>query len=242
MFESYALPPTPALRSYGGPLLTAVVLHAAALAATLVLAAREPPEPLEREGAMVAFFQPPPPPPPPPAARRSAATSKPRAKRVTPLARPVLAAPVEPVVEPEPPPSEAAADEAAPEDAVGGTEGGVAGGVAGGTVGGVVGQPLEGAGSVKAKNVPLFVIQRDLLRQTAPRLSEVFKRTHLGGPTVTGAYRVCVGIDGHVYDVQTVKSVPGADEDIARGIREGWQYKAQQVPVCFLYSIPITIR
>ena len=36
-------------------------------------------------------------------------------------------------------------------------------------------------------------------------------------------------------------SVPGADEDIIRGIKEGWEYRPQQVPVCFLYNIPIRI-
>jgi hypothetical protein len=32
------------------------------------------------------------------------------------------------------------------------------------------------------------------------------------------------------------------DEDIINGIREGWMYKPQQVPVCFLYNIPIVIQ
>jgi protein TonB len=51
-----------------------------------------------------------------------------------------------------------------------------------------------------------------------------------------------VATDGHVYEVTPIKSVPGADEDIIQGIREGWLYKPQQVPVCFLYNIPITIQ
>jgi len=106
-------------------------------------------------------------------------------------------------------------------------------------VGGVVGSTGTAA-PVKPKNVPAFKIQADAISQPSPRLSEVFKQAHRS-QTVTGMYKVCVGIDGHVFEVVAVKSVPGADEDIISGIREGWVYKPQQVPVCFLYNMPITI-
>ncbi|WNG32711.1 hypothetical protein F0U60_03225 [Archangium minus] len=95
---------------------------------------------------------------------------------------------------------------------------------------------------MKPKNVPPFVIQRDVVRQTKPRLSEVFKQSHRNMGTVTGMYRICVSTDGNVYEVTPVKSVPGADEDIIAGIKDGWQYKPQKVPVCFLYNMPITIQ
>ncbi|NTX52411.1 PaxA, partial [Myxococcus llanfairpwllgwyngyllgogerychwyrndrobwllllantysiliogogogochensis] len=94
---------------------------------------------------------------------------------------------------------------------------------------------------VKPKNVPPFVIQRDVVRQTSPRLSEVFKQSHRG-QTLQGIYKVCVSTSGSVYEVTPVKSVPGADEDIIQGLKAGWEYKPQKVPVCFLYNIPITIQ
>ena len=109
------------------------------------------------------------------------------------------------------------------------------GGVIGGAVGGVVGAPL------KPKNVPAFVVQRDMLQQTQPNLPEVFKQAHRG-QALAGSYRVCVGTDGHVYEVDIVKSVPGADEAIVTCVRESWLYKPQAVPVCFLYNMPITIQ
>jgi protein TonB len=110
-------------------------------------------------------------------------------------------------------------------------------------VGGQLGGTLGGTGEVvKPKNVPPFVIQRDVVRQTPPRLSEVFKQSHRGQGTLTGLYRICVSTEGNVYEVTAVKSVPGADSDIISGIRDGWQYKPQKVPVCFLYNIPITIQ
>ena len=54
-------------------------------------------------------------------------------------------------------------------------------------------------------------------------------------------YRVCVAQNGHVYEVTPTKAVPGADQDIIDQIRENWLYKPQQVPVCCLYNMVITI-
>ena len=112
----------------------------------------------------------------------------------------------------------------------------------GGVVGGMVGSTGEVAPPVKPKNVPPFVIQRDVVRQVSPKLSEVFKQAHRNSGTMLGMYKICVGTDGKVYDVVAVKAVPGADEDIISGIKDGWEYKPQKVPVCFLYNIPITIQ
>jgi protein TonB len=81
-----------------------------------------------------------------------------------------------------------------------------------------------------------------VVRQSPPRLSEVFKQSHRNAGTLNGMYRICVSTTGEVYEVTAVKPVPGADEDIISGIKEGWLYKPQKVPVCFLYNIPITIQ
>jgi protein TonB len=134
------------------------------------------------------------------------------------------------------------------DDANDGVEGGVTGGVAGGVVGGMVGS-TGGGGSIepkpveraKPKNVPAFAIAKDLLRQVAPRMSEVFHESHRG-QTVTGLYKVCVDLDGSVYEVTPVKAIDGANDEIVDGIKTGWLYKPQQVPVCFLYNMVVRIE
>jgi protein TonB len=93
----------------------------------------------------------------------------------------------------------------------------------------------------KAKNVPPFVIARDMLRQDPPRMSDVFKQSHRG-QTVSGLYKVCVDTDGHVYEVTPVKPVEGANDEIVDGIKADWLYKPQQVPVCFLYNMVVSVQ
>ena len=131
---------------------------------------------------------------------------------------------------------------------VGGVEGGVQGGVVGGVVGGQVGG-TGGGGSMtptpperpKAKNVPPFVIARDMIRQAQPRMSEMFKAAHRG-QSVNGMYKVCVDTDGKVYEVVPVKAIDGANDEIIEGIKADWLYKPQQVPVCFLYNMIVTVQ
>jgi protein TonB len=137
----------------------------------------------------------------------------------------------------------------------GGVQGGVVGGVVGGQVGGAVGGTVGGTGGggaepppppppppdrPKPKNVPPFVIARDQLEHPNPRMSEVFKQSHRG-QTVSGMYKVCIGQDGHVFEVTPVKAIPGADDEIIGTIREEWLYKEQSVPVCFMYAFNISI-
>lgn len=182
----------------------------------------------------------PPPLPPPPAPRASAPKHAARIEPARPIPVPTRVPEVvnkAPPPEPKAPPAEpSTAQEPAPEGVPGGTEGGVPGGVVGGLVGGD-----SALARAKPKNVPAFVIQRDMLQQTPLRLPEVFKQAHRG-ERFTGMYKVCVGGDGHVYEVGVVKSVPGADDAIVAGIQEGWLYKPQQVPVCFLYNMPISVQ
>ena len=178
-----------------------------------------------------------PPPPPPPAGKRRTPKHKPVPTHVARIEIP-RAAPQK--VAPDDPP-EADDDE--------GVEGGVEGGVVGGVVGGVLGGTVGGTGGggaapppepPKAKNVPPFVIARDAIQSPMPRMTEIFRESHRGQQT-GGLYKVCVGTDGHVYDVAVVKSVAGADEQIAETLREEWLYKPQPVPVCFLYNFQIRI-
>ncbi len=241
MFDQFSTRPRKGFENY-----TAVSLcvHAGLICFVVGLAAIRARMPVQKE-VVVSFLGPgktpgAPPPPPPPAGKKHTTPKRKIAK--TEIPKPTLMAPKidppESVKEPE------VEDEA--------VEGGVEGGVAGGVVGGVVGGQLGSTGGggeapppvdkPKPKNVPPFVIQRDVLQQTPIHLSEVFKNSHRSSGVMTGMYKVCVGTDGHVYEVEAVKSVPGADEDIIDGMKEGWLYKPQQVPVCFLYNVPIDIH
>jgi protein TonB len=233
------------------PLLRYVVFAAVAHALVLALLLRvRAEEHRHRDLAVVFRAISTPPAPPPPAPARAIAHKAVVGKKIE-RPRPVVIKPPEPKPlpkpepKPEPVPEVAQTPEPTPATSAtaasgpvvaGAQTGGVQGGVAGGEVGGKVGAPP------KPKNVAAFVIQRDVIEQPAPRLSEVFKQAHRGQGTVVGMYKVCVGTDGHVFDVIAVKSVPGADSDIIEGIKEGWVYKPQQVPVCFLYNTPITIQ
>jgi protein TonB len=85
------------------------------------------------------------------------------------------------------------------------------------------------------------VIAKDMIRQSPPRMSEVFKQSHRG-QTVNGMYKVCVDTDGSVYEVTPVKAIDGATEQIVEGIKADWLYRAQQVPVCFLYNMVVTVQ
>jgi protein TonB len=234
------------------PRYTAVSIgvHGVLVALFLLAATLRSKEP-EKKEVEVSFIGPgkgkgqPPPPPPPPAAKKHT---------VTPRRKPILAK-VEiprPLLEPpkvvEPPPRDEPEEEDDDEGEVSGVEGGVVGGVQGGVVGGQVGG-TGGGGTLaptpperpKAKNVPPFVIARDMIRQAPPRMSEMFKAGHRG-QQVTGMYRVCVDTDGKVYEVIPVKVIDGANEEIIDGIKADWLYKPQQVPVCFLYNMVVTVQ
>ncbi len=217
-----------------------VVLHLGVLGLVLKL---DSPSARKNEPLALTFYKPPPPPPPvarPPPPPPAAKTPRPNPVKVEPVHKVEIPTSMPRPQEVAHAPQAAEPSEIEAPAAAGGVEGGTEGGVAGGTVGGLV-SPDAPAAPAKPKNVPAFVIQRDMLQQTPLRLPEVFKQAHRGAQ-LTGMYKVCVGIDGRVYEVGVVKSVPGADEAIVAGIREGWLYKAQQVPVCFLYNMPISVQ
>jgi protein TonB len=216
------------------------LFHVGALALVLWISTR--PHVEKEKGVAVKFMLPPPPPPPPLPLALKRAT---RVERVQHARRPETIVQPREVPKRRPPEAEPEEENEEQEGGVeGGVQGGAVAGVAGGVLGGVVGGMVGGTAheAPKPKNVLPFVIQRDVLDQPQPRLSEVFKESHKNSGPISGMYRVCVGRDGHVFEVTPVKPIPGADEDIILGIREGWLYKPQQVPVCFLYNIPIILR
>ena len=261
MFETHAAPTGLARRM---PLSTALSVgaHGLLIVLVMVLSAVKAKTDAEKE-IKVAFVGPgrgnqPPPPPPPPAAKKRTSPKRPKVetpKRNIEIAKitevPKLEAPQ--MVE-EPPKVEIEeaddGDDGVEGGVEGGVKGGVVGGVLGGVVGGVVGGTLGGTGGggtsppvrPKAKNVPEFVVKRSAIRQPSPRLSEVFKQANRGKLGIGGMYKVCVDLDGKVYEVTPIKGVPGADESIIDGIKDYWLFQPQQVPVCFLYNMQITVQ
>jgi periplasmic protein TonB len=256
MFEQHASGKNRKLPRYTA---ISIAAHAAIIALFLVFASYKGRQ-VEKKEVEISFIGPgkgkgaPPPPPPPPAGAKHATPQRHKmlAKREIPkvLEQPkAIQAPQPKEEPPPPPPSEEEDDDDSPYDGVvGGVEGGVQGGVVGGVVGGVTGG-TGGGGSMqptaperpKAKNVPPFVIAKDMLRQSPPRMSEVFKRSHRA-QTVNGMYRVCVGTDGAVYEVTPVKAIEGATDEIVEGIKADWLYRPQPVPVCFLYNMVVTVQ
>jgi protein TonB len=233
MFAQYT---TQEPRKLYGYAAFSIAAHALVIGALIILAGKKATEKLAQmqEVAFIHAKAAPPPPPPPPAKHTSTV------KKTQIIPTKVEPKPIE--VPKEIPKEEPPAKEE-PEDKgeEGGVEGGVPGGVKGGVVGGVVGSDGDAAAPPKPKNVPAFKMQAEIVAQPKPRLSEVFKQSHRNSGPISGLYKVCVGMDGHVYEVATLKPVPGADEDIVSTIKEGWLYKPQQVPVCFLYNMQITI-
>jgi protein TonB len=242
MFEQYTVRQP---RRIGAYALASLVLHAVVIAALIVFAGQKVKEKLKvQEVSFVHAAKAPgaPPPPPPPPAKKSVVkkTTQVIPTHVDP--KPIEVPKEIPKEEPKPKEEPAAEDEGEEGGVEGGQKGGVPGGVVGGQVGGVVGATGQAAPPPPPKNVPAFKTQQDALQTPLPRLSEVFKQSHRGQANVMGMYKVCVAQDGHVYDVVTVKGVPGADDDIIQNFKSGWLYKPQQVPVCFLYNMAITIQ
>jgi len=261
MFETHAAPTGFARRM---PFSTAfsVGAHGLLVAMFVVLGAVKARQAADKE-VNVNFVGPgkgaKPPPPPPPAAKKRTSVKRVKLetpKRVIEIPKTVVLAKLEPpkVIE-EPPkeePEEAddGDDEGVEGGVEGGVKGGVAGGVVGGTVGGVIGGTLGGTGGggtappprPKARNVPEFVVKKSVIRQPMPRLSEMFKASNRGKTGIGGLYKVCVDLDGKVYEVIVVKGVPGADDSIIDGIKDYWLFQPQTTPICFLYNMQITVQ
>ncbi len=73
---------------------------------------------------------------------------------------------------------------------------------------------------------------------------EVFTRYIDGGFGLLGGEVAFIATTLIVIDVTLAALfwAWGADDDIIQGLKGGWEYKPQKVPVCFLYNIPITIQ
>lgn len=122
-----------------------------------------------------------------------------------------------------------------------GVEGGVEGGVAGGVVGGAVGAPPpKQEEPKKAVLKPAFLLKSQKTGGQDPHLPEVIKAQRKG-QTVQGTYKICIDLSGQVREVNTVSSIPGADENVISALRS-WTFKPQPIPVCTMWVIQFIVE
>lgn len=173
----------------------------------------------------VNFINAAPPPPPPPAPPKG--SNKPKPKVPKPVVQPqdVPKDIVQPKDKEEP-----EEDKGSDEGVEGGVEGGVPGGVAGGVPGGAPAPPPPAP--VKPKIVPAFKIEGEKLSGEMPHLPDVIKAQRRGS-TVMGTYKICIESSGQVSSVTPISSIPGGDASVI-GAVQGWRFKPQPVPVCFI--------
>jgi hypothetical protein len=61
------------------------------------------------------------------------------------------------------------------------------------------------------------------------------------GTEVIGEYKVCVGLDGRVFEVTPLHSIPGGDEAIMEQIRSGWTYQPMPAKFCIKSQVRFRI-
>lgn len=188
------------------------------------------------------FFSAPPPPPPPPPPKKKSSTEH----KVTPVEHKILnPTQVNPIIQPKQEEKKEEPDDS--DDGVeggeeGGVKGGVVGGVKGGVVGGVLGGVPGGTGTGPApKLVPQFTLLRDQISHPQPSSPDWFRNQH-PHQTLSGTYKVCIDNSGHISSVSIMNAIGGIDENIISQIKQGWVYKPQAMPLCFVSTIKLMIQ
>ena len=180
-------------------------------------------------------------PPPPPPARKKREQPKPKPV-VQPTLQQVKQALVQPKVKEEEPEPDKEEDP--------GVEGGVEGGVPGGVVGGVLGGekdtrpvPTPTPAPVAPKVVPPTVLETQKISGAIPPLPPTVKDaafSALGNQPgmLTAIFKVCIGGDGNMSQVNLIKSsgAPALDEFIKSNLRT-WRYRPYMIngkatPIC----------
>ena len=223
-------------RSLTTPL--SVLLHAAGLAAVILVPLLGPAELPEASPAVRAFFAeplaiaPPPPPPPPPAKAAPVAKAVPR-----PSAPTSFTAPVE---TPETVPMDGGLDLGLGIE--GGVPGGVEGGVEGGVVGGVIGGlPAVAAPAVAPVRVGGEVKEPRKLKHVAPEYPWLALQARVRGVVIL---EVQISPQGRVTHAEVVRSVPLLDQAALHAVRQ-WVYTPtllRGVPVPILMHVTVTFN
>ena len=73
-----------------------------------------------------------------------------------------------------------------------------------------------------------------------PKLPKSFLEKQ-GPSTVQGVYKVCVGTDGAVAEVQPTTPIPGADEAVIEQIMSTWRFKPTNFKFCYRHAFTFAI-
>jgi protein TonB len=244
---SHSIPPEPGVRSL--PLsvpsarpasnaftgVVSVLLHAAALAAILVVPLLSDDPLPDRSGEVQAFFASPielaplPPPPPPSAAPRVA-------RAPGPVSAGGFVAPVEVPTEIVP---EAILDLGLDGGLASGVEGGVPGGVVGGIVGGLPDAPPPPP--AEPVRVGLDVKEPRRLKEVPPVYPSIAAQSGLEGVVVL---ECIIDPRGRVQDVKVVRGLPLLDDAAVEAVRQ-WVYTptlVNGVPTSVIMTVRVTFR
>jgi protein TonB len=225
------------------PLLTgavSIVLHAAALAAIVVVPLLGVGSLPDSTGQVKAFFAPPlelapPPPPPPPPANVARATP-----RTPPTAAqtPAFSVPVEA-------PAPLAPDEAIDLGFEGGVPGGVEGGVPGGVVGGVVGALPEAPPPppVKPLRAGVHIAEPRKVKDVPPVYPMTAVVARLEGVVVV---ECLLDVRGRVQEARVLRGVPLLEEAALDAVRQ-WAYtptlmNGEPVPVILTVTVRFQLK
>ncbi len=212
---------------------------------------------------------PPPPPPPPPAGGGSGSATKlkatPRIKIDKPNQPSQIVQPttmieqpkpkIEPKLEKEHEPKEPESNEPEKKAEPGGVAGGVAGGVKGGEVGGQIGGQIGGQKggviggqlggvmpALKPKNVAHEPSMDAIFRPDIHLPAIVLSQHKAAGDTnLNFAAKLCLSVEGTISKVSVMQGIPGADEAIV-SVLQTWKYKPQAIPICFPFTLKVTIE
>ena len=216
--------------------LASALLHAASLAAIVVIPLLTEDRLPDRSGQVQAFFAepielaPPPPPPPPPSAARAVV------RAAKPVSAGGIVAPVEVPTEIVP---EAALDLGPEGGLAGGVEGGVPGGVVGGIVGGLPdAPPPPPTGPVR---VGLDVKEPRKVKGPPPVYPALAAQ---GGIEGTVVLECVVDPRGRVVDVKVVRGMPLLDEAAIEAVRQ-WAYTPTLVngePTSVIMTVRVNFR
>lgn len=198
-----------------------IAVHAAGVAAIVVIPLLVTQNMPEAAGGVRAFLVEPsmaaPAPPPPPPAPRNAAAPK-----VAPVPVPdagKFVAPVEVPTEITPEASDLGLDGGVPGGVVGGVEGGVPGGVVGGIVGGLPDAPPP-APAVKPVRVGGFIKEPKRTHYVAPEYPQIAVSARLQGVVIIEA---TIDARGKVVDAKILRGLPMLDEAALSAVRQ-WVY------------------
>lgn len=93
---------------------------------------------------------------------------------------------------------------------------------------------------IKPKIVPAGLIQSNKISGDDPQLPNIITTQHQC-ENLLGSYKVCLDVNGNISTVNTIGSIPEADEQIIATLKK-WRYKPQAMPICFIKTFEYYIE